>query len=202
MSMRNGVVVLAFLAVAGLGGCAPASVGRPIPGVVNFASVKESPAVIYRGGQPTPEGYAKLREMKVATVIDLRDDATSWSEEAVTGLGMKYTRIGTNAGRVDKKKIKEFLTTVAGAAAVGPVYVHCRQGRDRTGLEIGMYRILVQGWTREAAIAELHQHGYNKFWFPGIEHFLKTFDAKDFADVRPAVEALAKPPPAAVSARY
>jgi protein tyrosine/serine phosphatase len=99
---------------------------------------------------------------------------------------MKYKRIGTNAATVDKEKIRQFLRTLGEAAAVGPVYVHCRQGRDRTGLEIAMYRILVQGWTRQAAISELREHGYNWFWFPGIERYLQTFDVNDFRDLLPA----------------
>jgi protein tyrosine/serine phosphatase len=184
MTMRNGVV-LAVLGLAGLGGCSPATVGKPMVGVENFATVEGGPNPIYRGGQPTREGFERLAQpdLKVATIIDLRDDPVDGVEETVKSLGMKYLRIGTNAGTVDKEKIREFLKAVATAAATGPVFIHCRQGRDRTGLEVAMYRILVQGWTRERAIAELREHGYNRFWFPGIERYVQTFDAGDFKDV-------------------
>ena len=198
MTLRTSVF-LTFLALIGIGGCSPATTGRNMAGVDNFAPVAGTP--IYRGGQPTREGYAQLAggDLKVATIIDLRDDAVGWAEKAVTALGMKYKRIGTNAAAVDKAKIRQFLRTVAEAAAVGPVYIHCRQGRDRTGLEIAMYRILAQGWTREAAIKELREHGYNRFWFPGIERFLQTFDPREFRDALPAAAAAAAAAQAGVS---
>jgi protein tyrosine/serine phosphatase len=184
MTMRNGVVMV-ILSLAGLGGCSPASVGKPMAGVDNFAKIDAGANPIYRGGQPTREGYERLAggEYKVATVIDLRDDYEPWAEQAVTAAGMKYKRIGMSAWSMDTPKIREALRTVAQAVAAGPVYIHCRLGRDRTGLEVAMYRILVQGWTRDRAIAELREHGYNRFWFPGIERYVQTFDAADFKDV-------------------
>ena len=184
MTMRTGTM-LTLLALAGLGGCSPSTVGKPMIGIDNFAKIEGGPHPIYRGGQPTREGYARLAsaDYKVATVIDLRDDYEPWAEDAVTTAGMKYKRIGMSAWSTDTAKIREALRTVAEADAVGPVFIHCRQGRDRTGLEVAMYRILVQGWTRDRAIAELREHGYNKFWFPGIERYVATFDQNDFKDV-------------------
>ena len=44
--------------------------------------------------------------------------------------------------------------------ASGPVLVHCLHGSDRTGTIVAMYRIVEQGWTREAAIAEMTGGGY------------------------------------------
>jgi protein-tyrosine phosphatase len=185
MTMRNGMV-LALLALAGLGGgCSPSTVGKPMVGVDNFAVIEGGPHPIYRGGQPTREGYERLAsaDYKVATVIDLRDDYEPWAEQTVKAAGMTYKRIGMSAWSMDTPKIREALRTVAEAAAAGPVFIHCRQGRDRTGLEVAMYRILVQGWTRERAIAELREHGYNRFWFPGIEQYVATFDPNDFKGI-------------------
>jgi protein tyrosine/serine phosphatase len=41
-----------------------------------------------------------------------------------------------------------------------PVFVHCRHGSDRTGTMAAVYRIAVQGWTKEQAIAEMTQGGF------------------------------------------
>jgi tyrosine-protein phosphatase SIW14 len=179
MSRSPGVVL--FVIVCGLsGGCAPPTVGRSLDGLSNFAVVSESPRMILRGGQPTPEGIGRLAkdDLKVATVIDLRADAESWEADAVRAQGMTYTRIGTRATKVDQDQIREFLHAVTTAKA--PVYVHCREGRDRTGLEIAMYRMVVEGWSNQAAIAELRAHGYNHFWFPGIERFLATVNPSEY----------------------
>ncbi|HEY7119462.1 MAG TPA: tyrosine-protein phosphatase [Tepidisphaeraceae bacterium] len=180
--MSRSFAIFLFVTIFELcgGGCVPPTVGRSFDGLSNFAVVSESPRVILRGGQPTPEGIARLAkdDLKVATVIDLRADAEYWEANAVRAQGMTYTRIGTRATKIDQDQIREFLNTVTSAKA--PVYVHCREGRDRTGLEIAMYRMVVERWTKEAAIADLREHGYNRFWFPGIERFLVSVNPDQF----------------------
>src|SRR5207302_6665523 len=97
---------------------------------------------------------------------------------ACKATGMAYQWIPSDAANVEPAKIREFLTTLRSAAR--PVFVHCRQGRDRTGMELAIYRIVDQGWTREAAIDELYAHGFNHFWFPNIVAYLRTFNPNDF----------------------
>ena len=132
-------------AAAGSGGCQ--SVGKPITGVENFA-----------------------------TVIDLRDDRNPsermWVEEA----GMAYVNIGSNASRVEPAKIERFLKEIDEAQK--PIFVHCFHGRDRTGLGVAVYRIVEEGWPREAALKELYAHGYHWAMFPGIARYVRTFDAE------------------------
>jgi protein tyrosine/serine phosphatase len=160
-------------------GCAPATVGLQKTGIANVAVVDDGPGGLYRGAQPSRDGIKTLHdELHVKTVIDLRDDAEPWEADAVKTAGMTYNRIPTDAAVVDPEKIREFLKTLRSAAR--PVYVHCRQGRDRTGLELAIYRIVDLGWTRERAIDELYAHGFNHFWFPNIDHYLRTFDPNQF----------------------
>jgi hypothetical protein len=40
------------------------------------------------------------------------------------------------------------------------VLVHCHHGADRTGTMCALYRIAIQGWTKEDAIQEMVQGGY------------------------------------------
>ncbi|HEV2295066.1 MAG TPA: tyrosine-protein phosphatase [Tepidisphaeraceae bacterium] len=161
------------------GGCG-ATVGRDLGGVPNFATVDPAPDAIYRGGQPSRAGFRTLKDMGVKTVIDLRDDAVEWEKEVVSGHGMKYVHIPSNAARTSKATIARFLAAVARAER--PIYVHCKRGRDRTGLEIACYRLVHQRdqWTRQNVIDELRRHGQQRLFFPGIERFLLTFDPSDF----------------------
>jgi tyrosine-protein phosphatase SIW14 len=161
------------------GGCG-ATVGRNVGGVPNFATVDPAPEAIYRGGQPSKEGFKTLKEMGVKTVIDLRDDAVRWEKDVVTKHGMTYVNIPSNAARTSPTTIAAFLTAVS--VAERPIYVHCRRGRDRTGLEIACYRLVNQQdqWTREKAIDDLRRHGHQRVFFPGIERYLRTFNPEDF----------------------
>ena len=38
--------------------------------------------------------------------------------------------------------------------------MHCQQGADRTGTMMAFYRIAVQGWPKDDAIAEMKNGGY------------------------------------------
>lgn len=174
------------------GGCG-ATVGRDTGGVPNLATVDPAPRAIYRGGQPSKAGFATLKEMGVKTIIDLRDDNVSWEKEVVTKHGMRYVHIPSNAARTNNSTIARFLAAVARAQR--PIYVHCKRGRDRTGLEIACYRLVNQQdqWTREAVIDDLRRHGQQRFFFPGIERFLLTFDPADFAPAASTVEPTAAP---------
>ncbi|MEN1377800.1 tyrosine phosphatase TpbA, partial [Pseudomonas aeruginosa] len=42
----------------------------------------------------------------------------------------------------------------------GPVLMHCKHGNNRTGLFAAMYRIVVQGWDKQAALEEMQRGGF------------------------------------------
>jgi protein tyrosine/serine phosphatase len=168
---------LALLIFAG--GCA--TVGKGAPGLHNVDTVDPPPRAIYRGGQPTREGIRTLRDWGVKTVIDLRNDPVDWEPKAVIDAGMTYDNIRASAYQADPKVVEEFLRTIAKSAR--PIYVHCKQGRDRTGMGIAAYRLACQGdqWTREQALRELHDHGYHWFIFPKIGRYIRGMDPKQVA---------------------
>src|SRR3954453_13044675 len=83
------VPVLAFAAVS-----MQAFGASPVPaGVGNFHQVSEH---VYRGAQPTDEGFKNLAKLGVKTVIDLRlpdEHSISAEENAVKSAGMRYVNI-------------------------------------------------------------------------------------------------------------
>jgi protein tyrosine/serine phosphatase len=89
-----------------------------------------------------------------------------------------YIHIPTNAAVTEPAKIHKFLDAMA--TCQRPVFIHCMQGRDRTGLEIAVYRVVMENWSREDALRELYAHGYNWALFPGIARYVKTFDPSKF----------------------
>src|SRR5262249_51153776 len=59
-----------------------------------------------------------------------------------------------------KNNISEFLSIVENPANQ-PVFIHCMQGRDRTGAMVGIYRIHAQGWNADQAYDEMKNMGFH-----------------------------------------
>ncbi|MBI3321272.1 MAG: protein tyrosine phosphatase family protein [Candidatus Omnitrophica bacterium] len=123
------------------------------PHLPAFSQVDEG---LYRGGQPTPEGFRQLSRMGIKTVICLRQSSRRMDEERreVEGLGMRWINIPMwYWWRPSEAQIRQFLD-IATDPAQRPVFVHCRQGRNRAGIMAAVYRIACQGWAPRRAYAE------------------------------------------------
>lgn len=140
-------------------------------GVPNLARVTP---LLYRGGEPDEQGVRKLHEMGIRTIVSLR--LTSPNEEAYEKLGMKFVRVRTNALMPTDVAAARFLETVT-REGDGPFFVNCWLGVDRTALMCAVYRVAIQGWTREQAIEEMtgSEVGYNSL-FNGQEKWLRNAD--------------------------
>lgn len=126
--------------------------------------------VIYRGAQPLQEGYETLKSMGIKTVINLRNHSEKKEVEAA---GMRSIEVPLSVLRdVDIKVIDKIIDMMTDPANQ-PVYVHCRQGQDRTGIVIAAYRMKVEGWSLKEAGAEMQAFGFNDIW-----HELKEFVRK------------------------
>ena len=63
------------------------------------------------------------------------------------------------AWRAETEDMVRFLRVVTDPAR-RPVFVHCVHGADRTGLMAAVYRVAVQGWSKDEAIREMTPGGY------------------------------------------
>jgi len=130
------------------------------PGLPNLFKVTED---LYRGAQPTPEGFRQLKAMGIKTIINLR---SLHSDLPLMGsLGFYYNSIPTNAWDVDEEEIVQFLS-IATDQNRTPVFVHCQHGSDRTGVMCAVYRMAVCGWNKDEAIEEMTNggFGFHKVW--------------------------------------
>lgn len=142
------------------------------PGLDNFYQVS---ATLYRGEQPTKQGFQELARLGVKTVVSLR--AYHGERETVTRAGLGYERISFKVWHPEDEDMRRFLAIVSDPARQ-PVFLHCKRGADRTGTAVAVYRICVEGWSREAAIDEMKNGGYRfNPSFTHLEDYLRSFDA-------------------------
>lgn len=153
-------------AIAGL-----AQPRNDLPDLANFARVSEA---LYRGAQPGPEGFAELKRMGVRTVVNLRDHHSD--RDDIKGLGLRYLHIPCETSDPEMDQVVMFLK-VAMDEANQPVFVHCMHGSDRTGMMVASYRMVVEGWPRDKALAELPVFGFHPMW-RDIREFVETLDPK------------------------
>jgi uncharacterized protein (TIGR01244 family) len=139
---------------------------------------------LYRGAQPTDEGFRHLRDLGVKTVINLRlaEDAEEIGEQRIVeSFGMRYVNIPVRDGnfftwfrRIPDESVHAFLQAVDGAEP-GPVFVHCRRGTDRTGAMVAFYRIARSGWEQARAVKEAEDVGMRP-WYRGLRRQIKAFE--------------------------
>jgi uncharacterized protein (TIGR01244 family) len=144
------------------------------PGIRNFHQVNEH---IYRGGQPTDEGWNSLAGLGVKTIIDLRregEDGHSIAAEAqaVEAAGMRYVSVPmegiVSPGEEQISKILGLMDSEE------PVFVHCKEGKDRTGTAIACFRIAHERWENKKAMKEAESHGMH--WYEvGMKYYIMNF---------------------------
>jgi tyrosine-protein phosphatase SIW14 len=128
-----------------------------LPEIKNMHPVNDH---IYRGAQPTPEGFKALAKMGIKTVVDLRDNRVLAADEKrlVESLGMQYILVPMRMRAPTDDDIAKVLT-VLNSNATGPIFIHCLGGKDRTGTAIACYRIAHDGWDNRKAFDEAIGYG-------------------------------------------
>src|SRR5262245_51066280 len=129
-AMFRAFLVLTMASVAALAG--------DLPGVRNFHKLNDQ---VYRGAQPTAEGFHNLAELGIGTVIDLRLPGERSMDEAKTvkAAGMRYISIPLKGLSAPSHADVARILAIMNDPAAGAVFVHCRRGADRTGTILACY---------------------------------------------------------------
>lgn len=135
----------------------PANWAQPIAlkGVPNLHKVS---GFLYRSAQPSAEGMANLKKMGIKTIVNLRAFHSDRARIGKTGL--KYEHIFMKTWHPEQEDVVRFLKIVTNPDNT-PVLVHCQHGSDRTGTMSAIYRVVVEGWTKQEAIDEMTKGGFN-----------------------------------------
>ena len=140
--------------------------------IANFDKVSAS---LCRGAKPSPSGIQHLHESGIKTIVDLRrNDSDSQNERKLAKCyGLNYFHLPMGYASPSATTILTFLDVVCNPK-YQPVFVHCRQGADRTGTLVGIYRLLVQGWSWDETYKDMRNHNF-KPWLVGLKNTVATF---------------------------
>jgi tyrosine-protein phosphatase SIW14 len=167
------------------------SLGRPLT-IAGVPNAGEATPTLYRGGQPTAQGFKTLANMGINIVVDLRGSRQSESEQ-VTKLGMQYISIPWHCPFPKDDAFARFLTLLRQNPGK-KVFVHCRLGDDRTGMTIAAYRMAEENWTAIEAKQEMEAFGFtlpHHFICPSLSSYEETFPQRFRSD--PAFHSLRAP---------
>jgi hypothetical protein len=111
----------------------------------NFRKVHSG---LFRGGHPDSSGIAFLKKLRFPM---------SAFEPAVSD---------------DFDKMMNTIMTDLKDPSLGTIYVHCAHGQDRTGLVIGLERVIDEGWQPKDAFKEMIADGFHTF-FIGLDSYFE-----------------------------
>lgn len=129
---------------------------------------------VWRSSQPDALGFQDLKSAGIGEVLSLRH----YHADDRLADGLVLHRVPMDAERIRDADIVAALKVLTRSDK--PVLVHCWHGSDRTGVVVAMYRMVVQGWPRGKAIAELNDpaYGHHAGAYPNIRRYLETVDVQ------------------------
>jgi tyrosine-protein phosphatase SIW14 len=145
-----------------------------IPGVRNAGEVSDH---LYRGAQPMLSQLPELKKLGVTTVIDLREEFPSTAEEErrkVEALGMRFVSIPIGGFANPKTTDLAAFFRLLRDSPQQTIFIHCQFGKDRTGVMIAAYRMAFENWSADQAFDEMMAVGFNRFWHPPMEKFVRS----------------------------
>ena len=142
-----------------------------IEGLPNLHKVSHT---LYRGAQPEEAGIPELKKLGIKTIINLRNFHSDLDEIGDVKIG--YETIPINTWNMKEEYVVQFLRIVTDEDKT-PVFLHCLHGADRTGTMTAVYRMAVEGWTKEEAMREMTEggFGYHAVW-KNIPEFIESLD--------------------------
>jgi hypothetical protein len=129
----------------------------------NFGRV--APA-LWRAAQPDLDGFALLHSLPVIGIFKLNNDYVTVEQERrmtpIPVIDAHLSQLSVLFPKVDE--VRELARKLNAQLIPGTsLVVHCTHGRDRTGLLIGAWRLLYQGWTIDAVRQEFESFGVTGF---------------------------------------
>lgn len=130
---------------------------------------------IKRGGRPTMSDLDTLKRDGFKTIINLENKAEVISKEKAYAkkLGFNYLVSELDTQETPNDQQIEKVLEVLMDPSQQPVYIHCFHGQDRTGMVIGIYRVLADHWSQDEAYKEMVNLGFHPKYIKLKNYFLQ-----------------------------
>ncbi len=147
--------------------------------VIGLPNLHRVDVNLYRSAQPLDGSGEALKKLGIKTVLNLREHDQDIMLRKTQGIGFK--RYPLHTWDIDDRDILAVLKIITNPDNQ-PILVHCAHGADRTGLMMASYRMIVQGWTKEAARSEMKQGEYE--YHPVWKNIDRRITKMDIAKMR------------------
>lgn len=123
-----------------------------VAGVVNYTQVD---ALVACGGDTPPYAFPSLAEQGVRTIVNLRlhdEPGVAGEAQVACAAGLRYVHVPITPTEPEFEAAERFLEVVADPENQ-PIYIHCASA-NRVGGVWAIKRVVQDGWSRDAALAE------------------------------------------------
>jgi protein tyrosine phosphatase len=195
--------LLALSCLALLSGCATAAVpskpakacAQPMDANIENSCVV-APQVLWRGAKPDGLAAASLIERGVKTVVNLEllhDDLKTFESAKLSSsqsYQLQYFRVAdweplvALSTRLVDDHVAHFIAITRSQPK--PIYVHCRSGRNRTGVMVAAYNVF-NGMPIEDAVADMQR--YNGEWFVQDAKYIRSLNPQHKAKLESKIAA-------------
>lgn len=188
------IFILVMLFHMSMSGCA--GIGLPVIGssytpsetmigIPDYLIVKRGE--VYRGGQPSSDGFRYLNRINIKTIIKLNseslDDEKKQAEQLNINLVIARIEPSDLFHALDAPEhieVNKAMRTLINQNN-WPIYVHCENGWDRTGLIIAMFRVCHDNYSKDDAYNEMIMNGFStshRIFLRGIKTYWDKFNVK------------------------
>ncbi len=186
---------IAYLTLANACLAAPAShCAQPLDTKIKNSCIVTQ--TLWRGAKPDEAAATSLLKHGVKTVVNLEllhDDVKTFESATLTSAlphQVQYFRvkdweplIALSTSKVDDN-VAQFIAITRSQPT--PIYVHCRSGRNRTGVMVAAYKVL-NGVPIEDAIADMK--GYKGEWFKQDAKYIRSLNPQRIAKLESKIAA-------------
>lgn len=131
------------------------------------------PGVLYRGSAPNPKDVLELKEkLGIRKIVSLDQETGERIDRACKMLGIEHVKLYIDHSR---KSLYDFLSQDMKKLFLegGPTFVHCHEGKDRTGLASALVKCKFLGMDPEKAIQEAKSLGFGVGIPPQTTHMFE-----------------------------